>query len=239
MPERPRALQTPDELDVLEQRQRRKASYSMEHRATDKNALIAVREIQPAHSSGNPALEDPSLPGVRGERKCKAPPDDGVVSRVEVTKGGQPSRWQDAIGVDEPQPLSIRTSSARVELNTPSGMTGDPRHVRPTATEDLELNVVDTAGQDDDFGRPALRARRRLRELREEPRQRCKIVANGNDDRNERCHRVCHGAAESMIRETKPWGRYYLQEIVSVSSSPAVISGVVLRPRVSGGPRAC
>jgi len=84
----------------------------------------------------------------------------------------------------EPQPIACRMGSASIELRGAAGQATHPFQAFPLATDGPDCLIVIGDRDDDLEGR----MRRWCRELLEQAIQWLGIVANGNDDRDQRRH---------------------------------------------------
>lgn len=149
MPEAAPTLQPADELDVLEQRQRRKPVHRYKHRTTHEYALVAVRQIEPSDPRGNGALDDPGLPGAGGQGEAKASAHDVGTCFAEALECSQPAIGKNAVRVEEPEPLPLRACCTRIELKAATWRPAEQGHIGTGAANGREAAGV-AGGRNDD-----------------------------------------------------------------------------------------
>ncbi len=107
--------QAANELDILHQGHLAKTAKSLEESAPYEDALIAVRELEPARALGGSPFDEPRLPARGVERESERPAHRSGVSR-QANNLVERFRGELGVGVEEQQPVSGGEARAGVHL---------------------------------------------------------------------------------------------------------------------------
>ena len=216
MPQLSRTRQPPDELDVFHHRQAGQSPLKNEHLTSDKHALVAIGQVEPPHPSATPRSSSRACQAAESSAKLKLPATArwpvsvagyrllvagwrlAVVAGFELTERVKPTVRDDAVSVQEPQPVAGRLRRPGVELCGPARGAVNPLDVHALAGQCANPRVAVASHRDDD-----LHLARRV-QLRQKPSQRFGIVAYRDDDGDQWRHRAYDTLGARMQPEQSP-----------------------------------
>ena len=141
--------QTPDEVDILHQRQLSVSSQLLKNGPPYKQCLVAVGQVEQADANPDTPF-NPARPACwRIQREAKTAADDPRLF-VEAAQRVNPTHPQPRVGVQEHEPSAARVARAVVHLRAAARRGSHPSHARIPLAQGIQSRIARLAAVHDD-----------------------------------------------------------------------------------------